>query len=415
VSDAEKMVFISYRRDVSKYIARSIFQDLTHNGYDVFLDVETIDSGPFDTVILNQVAARTHFLIILTIGTLDRCAEPGDWLRREIEFAMDLKRNIIPVLIDDFKFDPSVEKYLTGNLNTLSRYNGLKLYYEYFDDGMNKLRSRFLKRSVFSPIMPTPVNEKTKVETIINEVISEPMPTKIELMAESLFLGAWGKQKVNKLDEAINDYTEAIRLVPNYRKAYINRGIVRAFKKDFEGAIADYTYAISLDPQDSKAYNNRGNAYTSENNLDAAITDFNRAIELNPHDSKAFNNRGVARAKKGDVEGAIIDYTQAIKLNPFSIAAYINRAEDNFALEHYDEALIDFKKVTELDPDDDSSIAGIAITYHALGNIKEAHRAWKRLIGVSTSYLDANWVKKVHNWDAPLVDQARKLIASLES
>src|SRR5574341_300850 len=71
-----KTVFISYRRNVSAFIARAIFLDLRAHGYDVFMDVESIDSGTFDSIILNQIAARAHFLVILTPGTLNRCAQP---------------------------------------------------------------------------------------------------------------------------------------------------------------------------------------------------------------------------------------------------------------------------------------------------------------------------------------------------
>jgi hypothetical protein len=53
-------VFLSYRRNVSAFIARAVFQDLRQHGYDVFMDVESIDSGQFETIILNQIAARAH-------------------------------------------------------------------------------------------------------------------------------------------------------------------------------------------------------------------------------------------------------------------------------------------------------------------------------------------------------------------
>ena len=68
--EEHKTVFISYRRSVASFIARAIFQDLRANGYDVFMDVESIDSGLFNRIILNQIEARAHFLIILTPGTV---------------------------------------------------------------------------------------------------------------------------------------------------------------------------------------------------------------------------------------------------------------------------------------------------------------------------------------------------------
>ena len=115
MSDADKTVFISYRRSVSSYIARAVFMDLRAYGYDVFMDVESIDSGTFDTIILNQIAARAHFVVILTPGSVERCTQPNDWLRREIEYAMDLQRNIVPLLANDFSFKDA-KPYLKGKL-----------------------------------------------------------------------------------------------------------------------------------------------------------------------------------------------------------------------------------------------------------------------------------------------------------
>ncbi len=115
MSGPQDTVFISYRRSTGSFIARSIFEDLRSNGFDPILDLESIDSGTVDTIIVNQIAARAHFVLILSPGTLDRVNESEDWLRREIEHAMDLKRNIVPVLIGDYTFSGQ-EQVLTGKL-----------------------------------------------------------------------------------------------------------------------------------------------------------------------------------------------------------------------------------------------------------------------------------------------------------
>ncbi len=116
--EEHKTVFISYRRKVAAFIARAIFQDLRDHEYDVFMDVESIDSGQFNQIILNQIEAKAHFILILTSGTVERCAEPGDWLRQEIEYAIDKQRNIVPLLINDYNFDDA-KPYLTGKLAQL--------------------------------------------------------------------------------------------------------------------------------------------------------------------------------------------------------------------------------------------------------------------------------------------------------
>ena len=51
-------VFISYRREEGGFLAMALYQHLTEHGLDAFYDIESIRAGQFDTIILNQIAAR---------------------------------------------------------------------------------------------------------------------------------------------------------------------------------------------------------------------------------------------------------------------------------------------------------------------------------------------------------------------
>src|SRR5215831_2688789 len=95
----EKTVFVSYRRTNISW-ALTIFQNLTQHGSDVFFDYEGISSGDFEQIILQNIRSRAHFLVLLTPSALQRCVEPDDWLRREIETALDCQRNIVPLFLE---------------------------------------------------------------------------------------------------------------------------------------------------------------------------------------------------------------------------------------------------------------------------------------------------------------------------
>jgi hypothetical protein len=140
----EKTVFISYRRtDVSWALA--IFQDLRSHGFDVFIDYEGIGSGAFEQVILGNIRARAHFLVLLTPSALDRCDDPADWLRLEIEAALDAQRNIVPLMIDGFDFStPAIASHFTGKLAALKHYNALSVPAAYFSAAMDSLRRKYL-------------------------------------------------------------------------------------------------------------------------------------------------------------------------------------------------------------------------------------------------------------------------------
>ena len=167
MSESDKSVFISYRRKLGAGWARAILQDLKAHGYDVFVDVESIDSGSFERVILNQIEARAHFLLILTPGSLDRCSEPDDWLTREIQHAIKLQRNIVPLTLEQFSFANHAQS-LPAALAPLTKYNTLAIYHDYFDQGMTKLRDRFLKQPMVGAIKPTPKADRPKFLELLN-------------------------------------------------------------------------------------------------------------------------------------------------------------------------------------------------------------------------------------------------------
>jgi len=64
---------------------------------------------------------------------LDRCSDTQDWLRREIETALDSRRNIVPLMLEGFDFStPKISNQLTGALALLRRYNALSIPPAYF-------------------------------------------------------------------------------------------------------------------------------------------------------------------------------------------------------------------------------------------------------------------------------------------
>src|SRR5713226_8228918 len=137
----EKTVFLSSRHTNIPW-ALAIFQDLTQHGYDVFFDYLGIASGDFESVILGNITARAHFLVLLTPSALERCDDPADWLRREIETALANQRNIVPLMLEGFDFGaPKIAGQLTGALAALRRYNGLNIPPDYFEAAMDRLRS----------------------------------------------------------------------------------------------------------------------------------------------------------------------------------------------------------------------------------------------------------------------------------
>ncbi|MCX6082006.1 MAG: SUMF1/EgtB/PvdO family nonheme iron enzyme [Chloroflexi bacterium] len=116
------------------------------------------------------------------------------------------------------------------------------------------------------------------------------------------------------LDGAINDYSEAIRLTPDFAIAYFWRAAVRKSKGDLSGALDDYSVAIQLDPDDNFSYLSRGSVYEAIGNLDQAIDDYTEAIRLDPNYANVYWYRGNVWEMKENVDVAIIDFQKYLDL-----------------------------------------------------------------------------------------------------
>ena len=85
-----------------------------------------------------------------------------------------------------------------------------------------------------------------------------------------------------------------------FRLGWLSR---TALSRDDQRAIDHYSKAIALRPDYVEAINNRGLARHDSGDRAGAIADFSKAIELKPDYALAYNNRGVVRAGSGDMAG----------------------------------------------------------------------------------------------------------------
>jgi len=323
MSRVEKTIFISYRRTYISW-ALAISQYLTHHGYDVFFDYQNINSGDFEKVIFENIMARAHFLILLAPSALERCENPNDMFRKEIELAFDSKRNIIPIMLPGFEFgSPEANKFLTGKLAFIKQYNGLEIPATYFYEGMDRLCNRFLNVSLDSVLHPISDNVKQIVDEQKRIIALEPLVDEKTLTAQEWFdRGYLSKED----DERIRYYTKALDLDPTLIEAYNNRGVIFHEKGLIDQAIENFNQAIKLYPEFVELYSNRGACFSAKGMQHEAIKEFERAIALDPNYAESYFNRGSSYLELGNIDLAIQDYEKFISLKPDNEDAFYNLA-----------------------------------------------------------------------------------------
>lgn len=97
------------------------------------------------------------------------------------------------------------------------------------------------------------------------------------------------KLSKGKAKEAIEHFTEAIRLVPDFALAYANQGIAFVETKRKNLALINFRKAIELAPDKADiAYFHRGKLSLADKKVDNAFDDFSAAIKINPKFDEAL-------------------------------------------------------------------------------------------------------------------------------
>jgi len=339
-------VYITYRRGVGGLVATALTQALTAAAADVLMDVEIAHGEQMETVLLNQVAVRPYFVLVLTPGTLEGCTENGDWLRMQIERAALINRSFIVLMSPNFQRG-DVSRFL-GNALASTLEKGAVITYQ-FDDFPKAVSAVKAQLRPVSAVGDTPEIDQPALSQLKAEIARQPVLTDVAIKAQQSFENAFNRKRED-WDGRIADYTEALRLYPDFADAYARRGANWDVRGNLEQALRDCNDAIARKPYSEAAYVNRGIIRQKMNELNGATDDYSEALRLNPQLAAAYFNRGIARYLKGDYDGAIGDHSEAIRINPRFASYYYHRGLSKMAKSDFAGAVADYDEAARLNP-----------------------------------------------------------------
>jgi Tfp pilus assembly protein PilF len=119
---------------------------------------------------------------------------------------------------------------------------------------------------------------------------------------------------------AIQDYTTAIEKDLKHGLVrpdqYVYRGAIHFSQGEYQQALADFSEAIKIDPRRVDAIGNRGEVRRSMGDLDGSLADFTRVIELEPKVGTRYCQRGVVWLLKEKDTEAQNDFRRCAELDP---------------------------------------------------------------------------------------------------
>jgi tetratricopeptide (TPR) repeat protein len=119
---------------------------------------------------------------------------------------------------------------------------------------------------------------------------------------------------VAEVKEFLNDVPRLLN--PKLAADFIRAASFHFYKKKFDEALADYTEAIRLEPKAALPYRNRAVLFINKREYQKAVEDCTKAIELNPDDPHAYLIRSKAFKQLGDNDKSRKDIAQVERIDP---------------------------------------------------------------------------------------------------
>jgi tetratricopeptide (TPR) repeat protein len=126
--------------------------------------------------------------------------------------------------------------------------------------------------------------------------------------------------KAKDWDKAITAFRRAAQLeahyAPNLASALQQRATIYVSQKKFQEAIADYSEALKVKSDDPNIFERRAYAEMQLKDFDKALHDYNQAIKLSPEEAKYYQVRALIYQNKGDFKAAMADTEKTLQLDP---------------------------------------------------------------------------------------------------
>jgi tetratricopeptide (TPR) repeat protein len=196
--------------------------------------------------------------------------------------------------------------------------------------------------------------------------------------------GLW-QAAAGNTDAAIEDYTTALKLEPNYPAALLSRSQSLSdrddkAKRDLETAIADLTNLIGRFKGSAELIMNRGYFLMRDRRFEEAANDFTEVLKLRPKSSGALRARAGVYADLKQFDKAAQDYEQAIKLEPDLPISYIARGNFRSQLGEDADAIADFDRAIALYPAAAEAHSGRAYVLLQQGNFRAAIKGFDQAL-----------------------------------
>jgi tetratricopeptide (TPR) repeat protein len=400
-SGTEPYVFVCYAHSDADKVYPDLIE-LNNQGINVWYD-EGISGGKSWRAEIAEAIAGTDKVIFFISGkslTSAHCL-------REVDYALKLDIEIVPVYLDDSS--------LPGELDlVLNRVQAL--FRETDSRYMEHLLGAIRKGTKTAPlgIAPKPRRRAwlswTAAAAAALALVAwwqwdAPLTGNVSATgpagapsAYSVYLDGlelmerWDKD--DNLDKAIEMFRQACELEPDFALAFARLGeglrIRYALTRDeawLDEAAASVDEAVRLNADLAPVQVAMGRIHSTRGNFDLALNALQRALAIDPNDAVANQVIATIYERLGRLEDAEAAFRKSLSLDPERIATLDSYANFLFRQSRFDEAARHWQAVVSLAPDNYAALVNLGGALIETDRISEAITVYERANEIKPTYM----------------------------
>ncbi|MEM9922489.1 MAG: tetratricopeptide repeat protein [Cyanobacteria bacterium P01_D01_bin.50] len=199
--------------------------------------------------------------------------------------------------------------------------------------------------------------------------------------------------ELQRYEEALSNYQQAIEIKPEYAPAWNGQAKVLYELNSYQKALSAYDTAIQIEPGYQDSWSGRGFVLNKLQRYQEAIASFDKALKLESASPRVWNARGEALSNLKRYDEAIKSYDKAVELQPEYHQAWYNKAWALYSLKRYQDALSTYGKVIELKPSNEKAWYNSGNALVKLNRDRDAFKAYSRAVQYKPNFYQA-WLSR---------------------
>ena len=196
-------------------------------------------------------------------------------------------------------------------------------------------------------------------------------------------------QEQQKYEEAEASYRDAIRIKPDYAKAYANLGYVLRLQKKFDEAVTNYRLALRIDPDVAMVHYNLGLVQEELGSFGEAMESYRNTARLKPDYAEPYIRLAVISQSQGNYPESVANYRSALRIQPDNAEIYNGLATALALQGKQDQAAPCYQQALRINPDYAEAYVGLGAALMPLGKPHEAMACCEKALEIEPGHVNA--------------------------